>query len=276
MKSKLTVSYGLALLVSLVLLSCSTPKDITYFQDMQADSVGIALAARHEITVQPKDKISIVVSTQDAKLTAMFNLVTVTNRIGSQGSSRSGGGGASSGNGDVSLYHVDSQGDIQFPVLGKLHVADLTREQIATLVTTELQTRQLVKDPIVIVDFANLTFSMLGDVSSPGRYAIDRDDLNIIDAISMAGDLAITGNRRNIKVYRQEEGRQVTYTLDLTSGQQVYASPAFYLRQNDVVYVEPNKMHARSSTVNGNSTSSISFWMSAASFLMSIITFLTR
>lgn len=122
------------------------------------------------------------------------------------------------------------------------------------------------------MEFANLCISVLGEVNSPGRFNIDRDRLTILDALSMAGDLTIYGNRNKVMVLRQEGGTQRVYGVDLTSGEYVYTSPVYYLQQNDVVYVEPNSMRARQSTVNGNNVRSTSFWISLASFLTSLTT----
>lgn len=128
----------------------------------------------------------------------------------------------------------------------------------------------LVKDPVVTVEFANLGISVLGEVNSPGRFSIDRDRITILDALSMAGDLTIYGNRSKVMVLRQEGDVQRVYGLNLTSGEHIYTSPAYYLQQNDVVYVEPNAVKARQSTVNGNNVRSTSFWISLASLLTSV------
>ena len=113
---------------------------------------------------------------------------------------------------------------------------------------------------------------MLGEVKSPGRYLLDRDQTTILDVLGMAGDLTIYGNRAKVLVLRQEGDTRRTYAVDLTSSSQVYSSPAYYLQQNDVIYVEPNAMRARQSTVNGNNVRSTSFWFSLASLLTSLTT----
>lgn len=131
--------------------------------------------------------------------------------------------------------------------------------------------RNLVKDPVVTVEFLNLTVSVLGEVSSPGRYNIDRDQITLLDALSMAGDLTIFGKRDEVLVMREvQDGRQQVYRVNLCSANDLYNSPVYYLQQNDVVYVEPNSMRARQSTVNGNNVRSASFWMSLASLLTTI------
>ena len=116
----------------------------------------------------------------------------------------------------------------------------------------------------------NLCISVMGEVNHPGRYNIDRDHLTVLDALSMAGDLTIFGNREKVLILRQESGKQRVYGVDLNSAQHIYSSPVYYLQQGDVVYVEPNDTRKRQSTVNGNNIRSTSFWISIASLLTSI------
>ena len=153
---------------------------------------------------------------------------------------------------------------------GAIHVAGRHREDIAELIKGLLIKENLVKDPNVTVEFMNLRISVLGEVNTPGCYSIDRDCMTVVDALSLAGDLTIYGNRTKVMVLRQEDGMQRVYGLDLTSGENVYSSPAYYLQQNDIIYVEPNKVKARQSTVNGNNVRSTSFWISLASLLTSV------
>ena len=174
------------------------------------------------------------------------------------------------GDGNVSPYTIDSQGNINFPVLGKLHIAGMTREELAEYIRRELISRDLAKNPIVTVAYLNLSVSVLGEVGGPGRYPITRDDFTILDALSAAGDLTIFGKRDNIRVLREENGVQKVYTLDISSGKDLTKSPVYYLQQNDVVYVEPNATKARTASPNGNSPLTPAFWMSVASFAMTV------
>ena len=247
--------------------SCGSSKQVVYFQDMKPGETEIVLPEVKAITIRPEDKIFIIVNSRDPQLTDLFNLPVMSRQLGQ--SLRS--GGSISGNSQgVSAYTVDADGEIDFPVLGKIHVAGMKREEIAQHIKNELIKNNLVKDPVVTVEFANLCISVLGEVNSPGRFSIDRDQLTILDALSMAGDLTIYGNRSKVMVLRQEGDTQRVYGVNLTSGEHVYTSPAYYLQQNDVVYVEPNKVKARQSTVNGNNVRSTSFWISLASLLTSI------
>lgn len=248
----------------LLLYSCSASKEVVYFQDLKPGESEITLPKQQAVTVRPEDKISIIVNSRDPQLTNLFNLPYVSKQLGSMSLSASGT------NQGVSGYTVDADGNIDFPVLGKVHVADMKREEIAEHIKNELVSKNLVKDPIVTVEFMNLCVSVMGEVNSPGRFAIDRDRVTILDALSMAGDLTIYGNRQKVLVMRQEGDVQRVYGIDLTSGERVYSSPAYYLQQNDVIYVEPNSMKARQSTVNGNNVRSTSFWISLASLLTSV------
>ena len=254
----------LHLFFSLALLtSCNTSKEIIYFQDVQVNNPE-AVAPPKDITVQPKDQISIVVSSKDPELAALFNLTRVQYRAGST-DQNSGG----NNNGEISGYTLDDKGDIDFPVLGSLTVAGMTRSQIAALVKQRLKEENLVNDPVVTVEFMNLSFSVLGEVKTPGKYSISKDYITLLEAISMAGDLTIYGKRDAIFVIREEKGERVTHWVDLRSCD-LFKSHVYYLKQNDVVYVQPNKVRAGQSTLNENSVKSVGLWISIGSFLTSL------
>ena len=258
---------------SLVILgSCSTPKNIAYFPDLTDGEVIVT----QEVTpwvVRPEDKLSIVVNSKDGSLANLFNLPITTRRLG-DGSITNGAAKNYSylnGTEGISNYTVNPEGNIDFPVLGELHVAGLTRSQVASLIKEKLISGNYVKDPTVTVEFLNSGISVMGEVESPGRYDINRDRLTILDALTLAGDLTIYGQRNNVLVIRQlEDGKSISYRLDLTDGKKLIESPAYYLQQNDVVYVEPNPFRKRETTVNGNSVLNASFWVSIASLLTTI------
>lgn len=250
------------------LVACSTPARITYFQDLRPGESEQQVVAATEIKVRPGDKLSIIVNSRDPQLTQLFNLPYVTKQLG-QGNLIASGNmeGYSQG---VSGYTVDEEGRIDFPVLGKIEIAGKNREEIAAFLKEELLAKNLVKDPVVTVEYMNLCISVLGEVASPGRYSIDRDKVTLLDAISMAGDLTIYGKREKVLVLREENSVQRVYGVNLCSAEHLYTSPVYYLRQNDVVYVEPNNVRARQATVNGNNVRSTSFWISLASLLTTI------
>lgn len=217
------------LLAVTMLCSCGASRHEAYVWDMCPDTAFTA-ASVQEIRLQPYDKISIVVSSRDPKLSALFNLPVVSGDVV---------GGDTLGGRGLSQYTVDSRGCIDFPVMGRLQVAGLTRDSVARLVKSQLAGRQLLADGVVTVEFCNLGLSVLGEVRHPGRYAITRDCLTILDAIGMAGDLTDKADRRRLVVMRHEDGRRMAYRIDLGSARSIYSSPAYYLRQNDVVYATP-------------------------------------
>lgn len=250
------------------LVACSTPARITYFQDLRPGESEQQVVAATEIKVRPGDKLSIIVNSRDPQLTQLFNLPYVSQQIGGGSTSTSLSSSVTSQG--VSGYTVDEEGRIDFPVLGKIEIAGKNREEIAAFIKGELLAKNLVKDPVVTVEYMNLCISVLGEVASPGRYSIDRDKVTLLDAISMAGDLTIYGKREKVLVLREENGVQRVYGVNLCSAEHLYTSPVYYLRQNDVVYVEPNNVRARQATVNGNNVRSTSFWISLASLLTTI------
>jgi polysaccharide export outer membrane protein len=220
-----------------------------------------------DIQLRPNDKISILVNSKDPLLTNLFNLPVVQKYAG----------GLNTNAYNLAGYTLDKDGNIDFPVLGKVTVAGLTREAVAVKIKQELITQNLVKDPVVTVEFMNLTVSVLGEVMRPGRFGIDKDRVTLFDALALAGDLTIYGKRDNVLIQRMEEdGKLLTYQVNLNSGRDIYASPAYYLQQDDVIYVEPNSTRARQSTVNGNNVRSTSFWMSLASLLTTIIVLIVK
>lgn len=259
--SKLVLSgvLGIALLSA---TSCGTPKNVAYFQDLNNNPDTVITLQNRVITVKPTDKIYIGVKSKDAQISQLFNLTGGTSS------------GATNMSQDAYYYTVDSKGDIDFPVVGKIQVAGLTREEIAEKVKKSLVDASLVKDPTITVSLSNLHYSMMGEVAKPGQYAIDEEKVTILDAISKAGDLTIQGRRQDVMVLRQENGHQKIYKIDLCSGKDIFNSPAYYLQQNDVVYVTPNDTKKRSSTLNGNTVQSTGFWMSISSLIVTILTFL--
>ena len=255
-------------LMLLTAVSCGTPKEITYFQDLEPGQTQLAITDPVEIRVRPKDKLSSLVNAPDPKLSNMFNLPIISQQVGQESAM-----GTSRG---ISGYTVDSEGNISFPVLGKVRVDGMTREQIAEHLTTQLKEQELIKDPVVTVEFMNLFVSVMGEVNHAGRIKIDRDNFTILDALSEAGDLTIYGKRDRVLVLRQENGKQHVYGVNLCDARQIYSSPVYYLQQNDVVYVEPNDTKSRQSTVNGNTVRSTSFYISLASLITSIAVLIAK
>ena len=258
-------------LVLAAMASCATPANISYFQDAVNDTT-LTPAKAQPIRLKPMDQISVIVNSRDPQVTAMFNLPYYTTRIGEAQTltSMAGTGSSLTASNSISGYTVDSNGYIDFPVIGPILVADRTREQTAEHIKELLIESRQIKDPVVTVEFMNLGFSVLGEVTRPGRFKIDRDRFTILDAIGLAGDLTINGQHEDVTLIRHDGKKDHIYKINLLDARQMYASPAFYVQQGDVIYVTPNDKRRREATVNGNNVRSSSFWVSIASLATSI------
>ena len=221
----------------------------------------------HGIVIQPKDILSIVVSCQKPELALVFNLPLHSYQAGSTFSS-------SSYNQRLLGHLVDKDGDIDFPVLGKIRVAGLTREQLAETIKQKIIDGEQIQDPVVNVEFMNFKISVLGEVRTPGLFYLQDDKITILEAIARAGDLTIYGRRDNILVQRYDQNGNINfYHVDLRSIDLVH-SPVFYLQQNDIVYVSPNNTVAARSRINENRTLGVG--ISLASLLLNVAILLLR
>lgn len=253
-----------------LMTSCNVSKRITYFQDIQDYQLatGNEEQPAPEIRLRPEDKISIIVNSKVPELTALFNLPYTARILGQTTENVN-----VSSNQGASGYIIKADGTIDFPVLGSVQAAGLTRDELSSHIKSELISRNLVNDPVVTVEFVNLQFSVMGEVKVPGSYKITRDHITLLDALSMAGDLNINGRRDNVLVLRpNSSGKLMAYIVDMRSFDSVQHSPAYYIHQNDYIYVEPNKKRANESTVNANTVQSASFWISVVSLLASVAT----
>ena len=249
----------------LLLSSCATVKDIAYFQNKLVDHPE-KIDKHAGIVIQPKDQLSIVVSSRNPELVAMFNLPVVSYQAGSEV--------VNSGYQRLMGYVVDNDGKIDFPVLGPLEVAGLTRWELSEMIKNELLSQKLLTDAVVTVEFMNFKVSVIGEVTTPGTYNIQGDKVTILQALSMARDLTIFGERQNVSVIRERNGERVIYEVNLCDVD-LFKSPAYYLQQNDVVYVQPNENKARQSTVDDKSLRMTSIFVSGGSLIVSLATFIT-
>ncbi|WP_445384813.1 polysaccharide biosynthesis/export family protein [Robiginitalea sp. IMCC44478] len=229
--------FALAILVG----SCGSKKDVVYFQDI-GNYETIVSDNTFEPVFKVDDVISIYISTLNPEASVPFNLT-----IGVAGSE-----GAQSLNVD---YLVDKNGEIDFPVIGKIKVVGLSPEQLRIRLREELS--DYLKDPIINIRLRNFTVTLLGQVMRPGTYPINGEKITILEALGLAGDMTIKGVRNNVLVIREFEGTKIYHRIDLTS-KELINSPAFYLTQNDVVYVEPNNSAVASSTLDSRTTIAIS------------------
>ncbi len=258
--------WGLFLAVCCMLSACATGTKVTYLQDIRPD-VTMKLQEPRDLRLQPGDKLSIIVHSRDLEVAQMFNLVNSDRNLQSS---------SSVNNEDYSLYTIDNEGNIDMPVLGPVKAQGLTRIELSNLIKYRLLAGNLLRDPVVTVEYANLSFYVAGEVNDPGLKKIERDRITLLEALSQAGDLTIQGKRDNILVIRTENGVQTPYRVDLTQTNSLYSSPAFYLQQNDYIYVEPTQVRANESKLNANTTRTPSFWISVASFLMTVAVLFTN
>ena len=259
--------YALILVAIAALSSCATQQKILYLQDNVINQE-IEIIKGGEIRFQPNDIISIFVNSKNPELAAVFNLPRVQATVGNQSLSAS----ASSQYSGVLNYTLNSNGEIDFPVLGTVMAKGKTKSELAEYLKKEIINSGLIKDPVITVEYANLTFTTMGEVTRPGNYNIKKEKTTILEALGMSGDLTINGVRDRVFLTRQlEDNKIITYQLDLKSDT-IYNSPAFYVQQNDVIYVEPNRFRSNQSTASGNSFFTTQFWISLASLATSIAT----
>lgn len=234
---------SLLAIFALILFSCGSVKDVAYFQDISTSDASKAYDNNYEITIQPSDQLSIIVNVlnkENAALAAPFNAFMATAEgLSSQVAASSG----------VSSYLVDNEGYINFPIFGKIFVEGMTRGELVSYLENRLREEGYIKEPVVTVGFQNLKVYVMGEVAHPGPLPIVSNRLTILEALSTAGDLTIYGQRKNVMVIRVEDGVRKIEKLDLTS-KKIFESPYFYLQQNDVVYVTPNKRRAEQGAVS--------------------------
>ena len=238
------------------LASCSAPKEVLYLQDI-ASIKEENIDKNYEVIIHKDDLLAILVNSKDPELALPFNMPVVTYQIGAQTTAQQ----------RLLGYLVDQNGDIDFPILGKIHVEGLTRMQVTELIKQKLMSEDLIKDPIVTVQFLNFKVSVMGEVTRPGTFDISGDRITLLEALSMAGDLTIYGRRDRVAVIREKDGKRRILYHDLCSSD-IFQSPCYYLQQNDIVYVEPNKAKTGQSRINSNN--SVGVWLSAVSVLASI------
>lgn len=246
----------------LMLASCGTVKDIAYFTQNKTLNNPQAIDEHSGIVIQPKDMLSIVVSGRNPELVAMFNLPVVNYQAGSETVS-------SGGQQRLLGYVVDNEGKIDFPVLGEIEVAGLTRWELAELIKNKLKADEYLTDAVVTVEFMNFKVSVIGEVNSPGLFIIEGDKVTVLQAIALAKDLTIFGERENVTVIREKDGKRVLFEINLCDAD-MFKSPAYYLQQNDVVYVQPSKVKARQSTTDDKALRMTSIFVSGGSLLISL------
>ena len=247
----------LIVLLAFALVSCQSYKKVPYLQDAEVVLYGVQNEQLYDAKIMPKDLLTIVVSCTSPELAAPFNLTVATQN-------------------NIALNYtttqpalVDNEGKINFPVLGELHVGGLTKKGTEQMIVEKLKP-YIKETPIVTVRMVNYKISVIGEVARPGTFTISNEKVNLLEALAMAGDMTVYGLRNDIKLIREDaNGKQEIIPLDLNKAETIL-SPYYWLQQNDIVYVTPNKAKARNSDIG----SSTSLWFSATSILISIASLL--
>ena len=243
--------------------STTTYQQIDYLQDITRNET-LDMKENQGIVIQPQDQLSIVVSSRNPELSAALNKPVASYQAGSEITS------TNSGYQRLLGYVVDNEGNIEFPMLGELHVAGLTRWELQDLIKERVISEGILLDPIVTVEYMNFRISVMGEVNNPGTFSVTGDKITLLGALSLAKDLTIFGRRDNVTVIREQNGQRSVYKVDLRKSSSLFDSPAYYLQQNDVVYVYPNSVRAGQSTINENYFKSGNFWISLSSVAITV------
>lgn len=254
------------LLLAVVLLAgCTSYKSVPYLQNSDKINLESASLPLYDARIMPKDLLTITVNTTDPQASAPFNL-TVQSPLNANSTNL-----YTTSQAALQQYLVDNAGNINFPVLGTLHLGGLTKNQAEALITERLGA-YLKETPVVTVRMVNYKISVMGEVTKPGTFTVSNEKINVLEALAMAGDLTIYGVRDNVKLIREDEqGRRNIYTLNLNDANLIL-SPYYYLQQNDILYVTPNEAKAKNSDIG----SSTSLWFSATSIMVSIASLLVN
>ena len=251
----LFVAVGMAIMM----VSCGTPKNYNYLQDLQNGQL-ITTPTDGTIRLKQNDHITILVRSKDPEMGNLFNKGIITN--------------LKAGLADQSLYMmgytIGADGCIDMPSAGKISIEGLTRFEAQEKIQQKLRDEELLKDANVTVELTNLSYTVMGEVNKPGNYPIDKDAITLLEALGKAGDMNVYGKRDSIVVIRQNGKEKKIYQLSLNSAKDIFNSEAYYVQQNDVIYVKANDTKARQSTYPGNEGRTLSFWLSLTSVLTAI------
>lgn len=247
---------------AVVMASCTSYKNVPYLQNAEEIMAAQAELPLYDAKIMPKDLLTVTVNTTDPEAAAPFNMTVQTAQ--NLATSRT-----SYSQPVLQQYLVNNEGCIDFPVLGTLKVGGLTKNEAEDMIREKLKP-YLKEVPIVTVRMSNYKISVLGEVARPGTFTVSNEKVNVLEALAMAGDLTIWGMRDNVKLVREDAaGKREIIELDLTNAE-IITSPYYYLQQNDILYISPNKTKAKNSDIG----SSTSLWFSATSILVSVASLL--
>jgi polysaccharide export outer membrane protein len=224
------------LFISILLFSCASKKKVVYMQDIDSHSSNENV--NYEPKLQNDDLLSIIVSAEQPELTIPFNMPQI------QGNYQ-----VNENQDGIKTYLIDSYGNIQFPIIGKIKLAGLTRAEAVKSIETSV--KEYITNPIINIRILNFKISVLGEVTKPGNYKIASERITLLEALSQAGDLTIYGMRNNILLIREINGKKTYNRIDITNADFI-DSPYYYLSQNDLIVVQPNKTKVNSSVVGPN------------------------
>lgn len=255
----------IVVLTMVVLLgSCSSGKDVTYFQNI--DEISLAGSkGLYDAKIMPKDMLTITVSTTDPAAAAPFNL-SVGNTVGASGQLSNGGG-------NLQGYLVDNDGNINFPVIGHMHVQGMTKSQCQDMIREKLLPfMAATENPIVTVRMSSYRVTVTGEVNRPGVIPVSTEKMSIVEALAQAGDLTVYGKRDNIMLIREDEtGQKKMVRLNMNDANLIN-SPYYYLQQNDIIYVQPNSVKAKNAGIGPSTT----LWFSFIGIVTSISSLLVN
>ena len=240
-------SFVLLSVMTVLLASCGSVKNVAYLQN--SDYIDLSRSEfLYDARIMPKDVLTITVNTVNPEASAPYNLIvrsTLTNTSSS----------VSTGGGSLQTYLVDNNGTIEFPVLGTLHVGGLSKSECEKMIHDKIMPYlNAAENPVVTVRMSNYKISVLGEVNKPGMFNVSNEKINILEALAQAGDLTIYGVREKVKLIRENaNGKKEIVNLNLNDAE-IINSPYYYLQQNDIVYVEPNKVKARNSSIGQSTT----------------------
>jgi len=252
-----------SIIVGVVLLtSCATPTNVVYFQDAD-DYARYVNIAPYEVHIHQDDLLAIMVNSTATEAALPYNLPLSNYYVG----------GESYGQQRLLGYLVDKEGNIDFPELGKIHAEGLSRNQLRDHLKSKLIEGGHLTDPIISINFLNFKISVQGEVNRPGSFQVSGERITLLEALSMAGDLTIYGRRDKVYVIREVPGERIIRAHDLSTTD-IFSSPCYYLQQNDIVYVEPNKRRIQQSNINQNNN--VSVLLSAVSVLFTAVTLIVN
>lgn len=253
---------------ALLMASCASQKRALYLQDLDTKTAA-EIANSYQIRFKPHDRLTVVVNSRHPELAAPFNTASSFNSL--SGIPIAGERYNSSTSNSLQVRTIDSEGMLEMPIIGKIPCAGKTREEVAEEIARKIKEGGHISDPTVNIQFADMAVTIVGDVTKPGRYNITTDRLSLLDALALAGDLTIFGQRKDVTVIREENGVRTSATLDITS-QDIFSSPYYYIQQNDVIYVKPNKYKTATGEYNQNRSFYISLISAAVSVATLIVT----